>query len=220
MKNGRQLEADAIVFAIPAKLAAPIIFTLDKDLSRALDSIENASSVVVNLLYKRENIGRDLKGFGFVVPTTEKKNIIACGWISKKFSHRAKIGYETIRVFLGGQMVPHLCKLDDQELKRLAHAEIVPYLQIKNLPENSWLMRWPMGLPIYRIGHARTVQMLEDCALKHEGLFFAGASYHGLGIPDCVLSAEVAARKLLLSATCNMLSRAESIGAEKSECLR
>ena len=203
--NGQQFEADAVVFAIPANRASGAVSSLDKNLSQALSSIDSSASAVVNLLYRRVDIGHDLNGFGFVVPRSEKKNVIACGWISKKFSQRTINGYEMIRVFLGGQLTPNLCDLGDQELIEMAHNEIAPYLKVKNMPEQTWLTRWRQGLPIYRIGHAQAVQRIEDCILKHEGLFFAGASYYGVGIPDCVASAEITTSKLLDSLRHNML---------------
>src|SRR4029077_10066768 len=96
-ENGQSFQADAVIMAIPAKLTAPIISQFDKKLSAKLASIETISSVVVNLLYRRKDIGRSLDGFGFVVPATENKKFIASGWISKKFFLRSPSRHEIIR---------------------------------------------------------------------------------------------------------------------------
>jgi len=195
-EDGQCFDGDAVILSMPAKLTAPFISNLDKKLALKLKAIDTVSSVVVNLLYHRHDIGHRLDGFGFVVPATEKQKMIACGWISRKFSQRTPRRHEVIRVFLGGSKNPSLCELPEEELIRLAHSELAPYLQIKAPPARTWLERWPNGLPFYKIGHAKNVELIENYAAAHPGLFFAGASYNGLGIPDCVRSAETTVTKV------------------------
>ena len=194
--KSERFEADAVIFATPAKLAADILSQLDHRLSDELLKIETIPSVVVNLQYKQADIGRKLDGFGFVVPTSENKKFMASGWISKKFSQRSVSGYESIRVFLGGTRAPELCDLPEKQLIDLAHNQLAPYLQLTAPPQKAWLIRWSNGLPFYKIGHAQIVRVIETYASVHPGLYFAGASYNGLGIPDCVRSAEVTVAKL------------------------
>jgi len=197
--NYKPFEADAVVFALPAKLAAGITHNFDISLSNNLAAIESSNSIVVNLLYKQSDLGRRYQGFGFVVPTSEHKQIIASGFISQKFPNRASTDQVVIRVFLGGQLMPQLFDLSDQELTTIAHNEIAPYLKIKNPPRQSWLNRCPASLPIYQTGHKQTLEKIENCRRQYPGLMFTGASYHGLGIPDCVRQGEATASVLLES---------------------
>lgn len=187
--NG-QLEANAIVFALPSRLAAQTLKELDPALSNALTKIESSNSVVVNLLYNTADIGKPHKGFGFVIPSTERKKIIAAGFISQKFSRRASGNYEMIRVFIGGQLAPDLFSLSDNELVNLAQNEISPYLGTKGPAVKTWLSRWPNGLPYYQLDHKKTVEHIENLSKNHLGFFFTGSSYNGLGIPDCVCAGE------------------------------
>jgi oxygen-dependent protoporphyrinogen oxidase len=196
-ENGQIIEADVVILATPAKTAATIVSEVDIELGDALDAIENHPSLVINLLYKQKDIGRPMNAFGFVIPTSENKNIIACGLISKKFAHRVCPGHEMIRVFIGGQLAPEIITLKEEELKQLAHTQLAPYLRIKNAPQKTWLTRWPEGLPFYQVGHSEKVRSIEKCAAAQPGLFFAGASYYGVGIPDCIKSAETTVDKLL-----------------------
>jgi len=195
-ENGQHFQADSVILAMPAKLTASIIAQFDKKLSAKLATIETIPSVVVNLLYRKKDIGHKFDGFGFVVPETEKQKFMASGWISKKFSHRAPRRHEIVRVFLGGSRNPSLCDLPQEQLIQLAHNQLTPYLQIKAAPQNAWLTRWSHGLPFYRVSHAQTVQTIENYANAHPGLYFAGASYNGLGIPDCIRSAELTVAKV------------------------
>lgn len=145
--TGSSFEADVVVFAIPSKLASQTVKELDPVLSNSLAKIESSNSVVVNLLYNKTDIEKPHKGFGFVVPSTENKKIIAAGFISQKFPDRVDSDSEMIRVFIGGQLAPHLFSLNDEELMNLAHDELSSYLGIKGPAIKKWLCRWPNGLP-------------------------------------------------------------------------
>lgn len=184
------MEADAIVFALPASAAAKSTEDFDSELSHTLEKIRSSNSAVVNLLYRKSDLCKKYRGFGFVVPPFENREIIAAAFISQKFTCRGDDEYDVIRVFLGGQLRPDLYQLTDEELINLAQEEIAYYLDINNEPVRKWLNRCPSGLPYYQIGHKEVVRSIMEQAAKYPGLYFAGASYNGVGIPDCVRDAE------------------------------
>jgi len=41
-------------------------------------------------------------------------------------------------------------------------------------------------MPQYTLGHLDRVAVIREREAAHEGLFMAGASYNGVGIPDCL----------------------------------
>jgi oxygen-dependent protoporphyrinogen oxidase len=53
------------------------------------------------------------------------------------------------------------------------------------------------AMPQYHVGHLERVTRLETLAQRLPGLALAGNAYHGVGIPDCIRSAETAAQTLL-----------------------
>ena len=62
----------------------------------------------------------------------------------------------------------------------------------------AWrVVRWARGMPQYTLGHrerlARIGQRLEGLP----GLLLAGASYRGVGLPDCIASGWAAAEQAL-----------------------
>jgi len=52
-------------------------------------------------------------------------------------------------------------------------------------------------MPQYRVGHLDLVRAIEDRVAELPGLALAGASYHGVGLPNCVKSGEDAVDLLL-----------------------
>ncbi len=80
-----------------------------------LSKIESASVAIVVLGVRRADVERDINTFGFVVPLTEKRRILAGSFASNKFAGRAPEGHVLIRVFVGGAMQPELLQLPDEQ---------------------------------------------------------------------------------------------------------
>jgi oxygen-dependent protoporphyrinogen oxidase len=51
------------------------------------------------------------------------------------------------------------------------------------------------GYPRYRVGHLERVEAIERALPA--GLYVTGASYHGVGVPDCVRQGQEAAARVM-----------------------
>jgi oxygen-dependent protoporphyrinogen oxidase len=198
LANNETIYADVVIFATPAGLTAQMLQNdVAADLNKQLNSIDYASSAVINLVFREEHIANALDGFGFVVPAIEKRSIIACSYISVKFPNRSPEGMATLRVFMGGALQPEQALLCDHEFLSLALRDLRQYLGIKADPVWHDITRWPESMPQYRVGHAKLVAAMHEQVQKMPGLYLAGGAYAGVGIPDCIATGETAA----LSAT-------------------
>ena len=61
-------------------------------------------------------------------------------------------------------------------------------------PLDACVTRWESALPQYDLGHLARVEAIERLAAGLPGVALAGNAYHGVGIPDCVRSAERAVK--------------------------
>jgi len=193
----RTIDASAIIITTPSYHAASLIQNFDPSLGSDLLSIEYASSAVIILAYKREDISHDLNGFGFVVPDIENSNLIACSFSSIKFEGRAPQGYVLLRAFVGGALNPGICDLEDTILIQEAEKEVSQILGISSAPEFTILKRYPQSMPQYHVGHLQIVEKIKEKLNHHQCLEIAGNAYSGVGIPDCVHSGEQAAEGIL-----------------------
>ncbi len=194
--TGETLKADGVIIATPAYHAATLVQTFDHVLASQLSDIQYASSIVVNLAYRRSDVPHPLDGFGFVVPAIEKRSLIACSFSSVKFAGRAPEGYALLRCFLGGGIQPEIYHLDDDALLEAVRREMRDLLGITAPPLFSCLSRHPKSMPQYAVGHLQHVAHIRAQLENHRGLLLAGNAYGGVGIPDCVRSGEEAAEKL------------------------
>jgi oxygen-dependent protoporphyrinogen oxidase len=194
--DGAEQSYDGLVVATQSNHAARMLKPVDTQLSEEIGTIPLASSAVLSLIYKREDIAHPLDGFGFVVPASEKRSIIACTFSSVKFKNRSPSGKVIIRVFLGGAMNEDVYKLSDDDLEQAARDDLELYLGIKIAPLSSSLYRFPESMPQYYVGHLEKVDRIEATLRNYPGLAVAGNAFHGVGIPDCIHSGESAAESV------------------------
>lgn len=191
------LEADAVIIAAPAYAASRLVRGIDGELADRLLTIPYVSTATVSLAFKRRDVAHPLKGFGFVVPKTEKRKIMAATWTSMKFMHRAPEDSVLIRCFVGGARDSELVSLGDAEMVRAVRDELRDIMGIDAAPVLSRVYRWINSMPQYTIGHRERVEWIEERIAVHKGLYLTGSAYHGIGISDSIRTGEVVAKKAL-----------------------
>jgi len=191
------LEADAVCLSLPAPQAGQLLTGVEATLAAALQDIQYASSAIVNIACKRADVTHPLYGMGFVVPAVEKRAYIACSFSSVKFTGRAPQDQVLLRAFVGGALQPEQVALSDTEIQRVVYQDLRQLLGISGEPLAMSITRHLEAMPQYHVGHLDRVARLETLAQRLPGLALAGNAYHGVGIPDCIHSAEMAAQSLL-----------------------
>ncbi len=186
-----------MILATEAHAAARLVDGLDPELALQLRSIPYASSIVVNIAYRRDAIAHPLDGFGAVVPATEGRSILAISFTSVKFPSRAPGGTALLRVFVGGATQPDLFDLDDEAIEALVRRELGELLGVSGDPLLIEIGRHPRSMPQYTLGHLDRVARIRELVGRHPGLFLAGNAMDGVGIPDTVRAARLAADSAL-----------------------
>jgi len=185
-----------VIVATPAPRAAELLAAVDPELSELLGQIPYASSAVVSLSFQRDQIADPLNGFGLVVPTVENRPIVAVSFSSVKFAGRAPLDQLLVRVFLGGALHPEQVSLSDDALQEIAVGELRELVGLRGEPLEVDIVRWHEKMPQYHVGHVQLVEEIENRVAQQHGLKLAGNAYHGVGIPQCIHSADLAARRL------------------------
>ncbi len=199
--SGGAEEFAGVIVSTPAARAAAMVAEMDAELASLLTRITAASSVVVTLVYRRDQIARPVDGFGFVVPRIENRPIIAASFPSVKFADRGPADLAPVRVFMGGSLRPELVDRDDAELIAIARRELAELIGARGEPRETMVARWRDAMPQYHVGHLNLVAEIERRTANHPGLEFAGNSYRGVGIPQCIRSGREAAERIVTSVT-------------------
>ena len=189
-ESGERIQADVLCLAVPACTASRWLEDTAPELARRLDDLAYESVATLNLAFDSAQITHPLDGFGFVVPRSECRSLMACTFVHRKFAGRAPEGKVLLRAFVGGAFGREIFGMPDAELKRAVQKDLAQLLGIRGEPLFSTLERYPRALPQYGVGHQEWVRTVEEEADRYPGLILTGASYHGTGIPDCVHDAE------------------------------
>lgn len=195
--DGSLLEADEVVFAVPATQAAPLLAALDEELGVAVGAIPSASLAVLALAFDaRAFHARALgasagapNGFGFLVPREPSgagPRILGALWDSSVFpGERAPQGKVLLRVMIGGALDPEAVTLPEDELLRIARADLLATMGLETQPERHWLFRHKVGISQYTVGHAARLATIAARLATLPGLHVAGQSYFGVSMNGC-----------------------------------
>jgi protoporphyrinogen/coproporphyrinogen III oxidase len=179
---------DAVVLATPAHTAAQLVNACSAELAGELCAIQYASSIAVNLGYDDKVRASLPPGFGFLVPRSEGKRILAATFAHNKFPHRAPPERALLRCFIGGAGNDQVLQLSDEEILRTVREELRQIVGITAEPRFTRIYRWERAMAQYGVGHLERLQRIDNLLAQLPGLALAGNGYRGIGVPDCIRS--------------------------------
>jgi protoporphyrinogen/coproporphyrinogen III oxidase len=195
--NGSVISADAVVLATPAFVSSDLVRPLSQIAAELLGAIPYASTATVSLAYAAGKCGVDVSGFGFVVPRVEGRDLLAATWTSLKWPHRAPDSQTLVRCYLGGVGREAILQEDDRALIKRVREELRSMTGVTGEPVYAEVNRWERGMPQYTLGHLDRLDTIQRSLDRYPGLVLAGASYRGIGIPDCIRDGADAASDLI-----------------------
>jgi oxygen-dependent protoporphyrinogen oxidase len=201
MIRGRDAEAselfDGVILALPTQAASSLVRPTHGDLAQQLASIPHASSAVVCLGYRQQQLSRPLEAFGCVVPAVQRRRVLAISYSSQKYTGRAPEGCQLFRTFVGGALQHDLTSLSDEELLSLVRTELSGILGVEGEPLVRQVARWDQTMPQFHVGHCGRLEQIRQHLRTLPHLHLAGNGYEGVGLPQCIRSGESAATALV-----------------------
>jgi len=189
-------EFDAVILAVPTRLAARLLQLASPTLAAELGAIAYSSSVTLTLGYDQKVRESLPPGFGFLVPRSEGTRMLAATFVHNKFPHRAPPDRALIRCFLGGARDETILDLSGEEIVNIARAELLKILGLRAEPLFARVYKWRAAMAQYGVGHLERLQRIDKLRRELPGLALAGNGYNGIGVPDCVRSGTEAANEL------------------------
>jgi oxygen-dependent protoporphyrinogen oxidase len=190
---------DAVILATPAEKAAELSGMVSENLTSELRGIQYTSSVTVNLGYDRSVRAALPPGFGFLIPRSEGKRMLAATFVHNKFPHRAPDDRALLRCFIGGTRNEPILQAADEEVVRIVREELQQIIGLTAEPLFTRIYRWKRAMAQYGVGHLERLQRIESVLQQLPGLTLAGNGYRGIGVPDCIRSGREAANRALLA---------------------
>jgi oxygen-dependent protoporphyrinogen oxidase len=196
--SGSSERFEQVIIATPAYAAANMLRAMHATVAAELDAIPYSSSVTVALGYRAADLTEPqrrefTRGFGFLVPHSEGRPMLACTYVHVKFPQRVPAGTMMLRLFLGGARNPQALEMSDEEISGTVRAQLNELFGITAEPHFVRIFRWPRAMAQYEVGHLERMERIERLRSALPGLHLAGNAYHGIGVPDCIRSGRTAA---------------------------
>jgi len=184
--GSESISTKSLILATPTDITAKLLCQLDSSFESPLSSIDYAAVAVVSLSYRKQDIGHELEGFGFLVPRSAGLRVLGSVWNSSLFPGRAPEGHALLTSFVGGTTDPAAAKLQPEELVALVHREISAPLSMKKEPVFSNVTIWLRALPQYNLGHGDRLTAVANLCSRFPGLWLTGNYLRGPAIGSCV----------------------------------
>lgn len=172
--QGGQLEAEAIIMALPAPQAARVFRPSAPQITTLLNHFPHQHSAKVYLLYRQNELTAGPGEFFFARGEGYTSSAL-------KLTH-PNPELTLARVQFAGETA----RSADSELSRLAEQDLTKCLQTKARPLAAWVFRQPSSRPHFTQGQARRLADLERELLHAPGLFLTGSYLAGPGLANLV----------------------------------
>jgi len=187
---------DSVIIALPAPAASQVLRMVNAELSAELAAIQYSSSITVGLGYDRDVRHSLPPGFGFLVPRSEGKRLLAATFVHNKFPHRAPEDRALLRCFFAGSNAENVWPLTDDQIVGIVRNELQQIIGLSAAPLFARVYKWKSAMAQYGVGHLDRLDRIERLRQQLPGLALAGNAYRGIGVPDCVRSGRDAANQL------------------------
>ena len=184
-------EADLVISTAPSYITSKIFGDLDSELPNHLNSIYYPPVMVLYLGYDIKDIGQPLDGFGFLIPSKEKKNFLGALWSSVIFDNRAPEGKAAFTLFVGGTRSPELFSDDNSTLINEVIKEFETLMNITGKHEFIKSKFWNNAIPQYNIGYIEHDNYFKKFENENNGIILGGNYVGGISVGDCIKNSEV-----------------------------
>lgn len=206
---------DRVILASPAPVSAELLATIptsaDQDaLSTAinnvasnLNAIRYASTAIVVMAVPRDSISRLPLTFGFVVPPSEHRQILAGSFASEKFSGRAPHDHVIVRAFVGGVLHPDILQKSDDTIVDIVARELGNLIgldvstNVRDYAAFVRVVRWKNAMPQYEVGHLVKAATIDAGMNQIPHIELITNAIGGVGIAPVIGAAERCAQRII-----------------------
>lgn len=129
--------------------------------------------------------GRELNGFGGLIPSIEKRDLLGILYMSSLFKNRIPDNGALFSIFIGGVRRQDLIGLSDNEITQIVEKECCELLNIKKFnPDLYKIIRHDKAIPQYGIESGERFETIIKLEKKYKGLYIGGNLKGGIGMAD------------------------------------
>ena len=142
--------------------------------------------------------GIELDGFGGLIPSKEKRDILGVLYMSTRFGDRAPEGGALLTVFMGGIRNQHIASLTDDQIKETVAKEFTDLMHLREFsPDLFKISRYEYAIPQYEINSGTRFNTIRKLESQYPGLLLGGNMRDGIGMADRAKQGKMLATQLI-----------------------
>ena len=194
--TAHNISCDIVLSTVPAYTAKDLFCFMDDNLAKHFEQIYYPPVVVLFLVYKKTIIGQPLDGFGFLIPSKEKKSFLGAIWSSVLFHNRSGDDEAAFTLFIGGARNPEIENIEKEILFKKVRSEFESLMDISGEPVFMTYRYWPKSIPQYNIGYIEHENYFDEFEKKNPGVILGGNYRGGISVGDCIKNSEILVKKI------------------------
>ena len=196
LANGKYEPADSVVIAVDHFHAQRMLS--NHSFMDVFKNMPSTSVANVAMAFPKSVIEKDIDGTGFLVSRNSDFRITACTWTHKKWPGTSPDDMALLRCYVGTPDDQEIVGMTDEEIINIVLNDLNKTMNITAKPEFHIVTRWRNSMPQYTVGHLERIEEVK-ASLSQElpGVYLAGGSFEGVGIPGCIDQAEGAVKKVI-----------------------
>ena len=187
-ENEGKIISDVVLSTIPSYVLSNLVKPIDQVLSDHLDKIFYPPVLVLYVGYKKKAVLQNLDGFGFLIPSKEKRKFLGAIWSSTIFKNRAAADYAAFTIFVGGARNPDFTI---EEMNSRIEEVLEEFHEIMSITEKPVIIDkkfWKHAIPQYNIGYIEHENYFDEFEKNNPGIFLSGNFRGGISVGDCIKS--------------------------------
>lgn len=185
----KKYKADEIYLCVPAYSAAKILRGVHQPLCDELEKINYAPMAVVGLAYSAKIFKQRPTGFGYLIPSQERKKALGVLFEHDIFPGRCPADQVLLRVMIGGSHNPKVVLDSEETIKQIAVNEIKDRFGVQDEPSTIFFARWSKAIPQYDQTYAQAKERIESYLKQWPALHLVSNYWHGVSFNDCIENA-------------------------------
>lgn len=181
-----QSKFDVVISTIPGYDIPHVMEDIEETLEPNFKKLPYPEVKVLFVVFRKDQIKQPLDGFGFLIPSKEKKRFLGAIWTSTIFKNRAPEEYASFTIFTGGSRNPFNEEIADEKRQRLVLAEFKEVMGIEGpfvyLKEKTWTK----AIPQYILGYPEQESAFKYFEEMNRGVLLSGNYRGGISVGDCV----------------------------------
>ena len=174
-----------VVVSTVGSYALPSLFPFaPESIMSKVNNLRYAAVVQASVIVSSSSLdGNDLRAFGTLIPSKEKRHILGILYPSSCFRDRCPEGKSLLSVFLGGIRFPEMIHLPDDEIEELIKNELrIVFRKPKLEPEQIQIFRHPYAIPQYEKNTGERLKAIQEFERIYPGIILAGNLRDGIGM--------------------------------------